>query len=60
MSEEDHIESLSAISSYLESGSLNPYIGEAYLLSKAREVHEKLLDKPGNGKMILTIDESDR
>lgn len=60
VSEEDHIESLSAISSYLESGSLNPYIGEAYLLSKAREVHEKLLDKPGNGKMILTIDESDR
>lgn len=56
MTETDRIESLSAISASLESGTLRPYVGDIYPLSKVQEAHEKLLDKPGNGKMILSIE----
>lgn len=56
MTETDRIESLSAISASLENGTLRPYVGDIYPLSQVQKAHEKILDKAGRGKMILSID----
>lgn len=56
MTETDRIESLSAITAYLESGILTPYVGDIYPLSQAQKAHEVLLDKAGKGKMLLSMD----
>lgn len=49
--------SFQAIGEMLMDGVLTPIVGERLPLERAREAHELILSKKGNGKLVLTIQE---
>ncbi len=51
-----YYQSLCAITAMLSSGTLKPVIGERLPLSQAEQAHLAILQKAGNGKMVLQID----
>lgn len=52
---DEYRQSLAYIAAMLKAGTLHPRIGTVFPLREARRAHEQILEKAGNGKMLLRI-----
>lgn len=55
-SPDEYKESLHAVGAFLESGSLDPEIGDVFALEDIGKAHEQILNKKAHGKILLSID----
>ncbi|WP_409179020.1 NADPH:quinone reductase [Brevibacillus fortis] len=53
---DEYQESLHAVGSFLESGIIDPEIGDVFALEDIGKAHEQIVNKKAHGKILLSID----